>query len=232
MIKKENVELKNMFRGVGVIILYIILSVMQYQFLSIFGINYYSLSTTLKQVYLILYELGMLAIIVYIYRKDFIPDLKDFKKNCLKYIKTYFKYWVIMLFLMLTSNFIVSMFTTNSKPLNEEIILNELTKYPIYIYVVTVVAAPIIEELVFRLSFRKIFARTKILYILFSGLFFGILHVIGEDAANLLFIIPYSIPGFIFAYIYTKCNNICVPISMHMIHNLTMLLIQLIATII
>ena len=33
-----------------------------------------------------------------------------------------------------------------------------------------------------------------------------------ENLIDLLFIIPYSIPGFIFAYVYTKSKNIFIPI--------------------
>ena len=55
------------------------------------------------------------------------------------------------------------------------------------------------------------------------------MHVIGtlEHLVDLLFIIPYSIPGFIFAYIYTKCKNICVPISLQFIHNVIMMGLQI-----
>ena len=67
-----------------------------------------------------------------------------------------------------------------------------------------------------------------------SGLIFGSMHVIGNfnSLIDLLFIIPYSIPGFMFAYIYKKTNNICVPIGMHCMHNSIMILLQIIGKII
>ena len=69
----------------------------------------------------------------------------------------------------------------------------------------------------------------NILFIFFSGLIFGGMHVIGtlEHLVDLLFIIPYSIPGFVFAYVYTKSKNICVPISLHFIHNGIMMSLQI-----
>ena len=55
------------------------------------------------------------------------------------------------------------------------------------------------------------------------------MHVIStlENLVDLLFIIPYSIPGFIFAYIYSKSKNIFVPISLHFIHNGIMMSLQI-----
>ena len=135
-----------------------------------------------------------------------------------------------MLGLMILSNLIVTMFTTTEISQNQETIVSLLGEAPIYTFILTVFTAPILEELVFRLSFRKMFAHTNLLYIFFSGLFFGGMHVISSftNITDLLFIIPYSIPGFIFAYIYTKSKNICVPMSLHFIHNGIMMCLQII----
>ena len=56
------------------------------------------------------------------------------------------------------------------------------------------------------------FAKTDILFIFFSGFMFGLMHIVGNfnNITDLLFLIPYSIPGFIFAYCYKKSNNIFV----------------------
>ena len=227
MIKEKNNDLKNMLIGVGVIFLYFIFSGYVYEFIRIFGINYNDLSTTNKYIYLALYQLLMLFVITFIYRKDFISNFKDFKSNIGSYIKKYIKYWIIALILMIISNIVISNFTTTFTSENNKAIINELKVAPLYILITTVFILPILEELVFRLSLRKIFTRTNILYIVLSGIFFGFIHVIGylENMSDLLFIIPYSIPGFIFAYTHTKSNNIFVPISLHLIHNLVMIII-------
>ena len=229
MEKNKNFELKNMFIGFGVIFLYLIASALPYDFISLFGINYNNLNNIIKQIYLILYEVGLTLIIVYIYKKDFIPNFKDFIKNITKYLKKYFKYWILMLGLMVLSNMIITMFTTTQTSQNQQTIIDLLGEFPIYTLMITVIVAPILEELVFRLSFRKIFAHTNLLFIFFSGLFFGGMHVLGslENLIDLLFIIPYSIPGFIFAYLYTKSKNIFVPISLHLLHNSIMMLLQI-----
>jgi len=229
MENEKNYELKDMFLGFGVLFLYLIASAMPYDFIKLFGINYNNLSLIAKQIYLILYEVVLTLIIVYIYRKDFIPNFKDFIKNNIKYFKKYIKYWFIMLGLMISSNAIITMFTTTMTSENQQTIIDTLGKAPIYTFILTVFVAPILEELVFRLSFRKIFKHTNILFIFFSGLFFGGMHVLGtlDNPIDLLFIIPYSIPGFIFAYIYSKSKNICIPMSLHFIHNGIMMGLQI-----
>ena len=229
MEKQKNFELINMIKGFGVIFLYLIGSALVYDFIGIFGINYNDLNIIIKQIYLILYELFLTLIIVYIYRKDFIPNFKYFIKNIKHFFNKYIKYWFLMLGLMILSNSIITIFTTTMTSQNQQTIIDTLGKAPIYTLIVTVFIAPILEELVFRISFKKIFTHTNILFIIFSGLFFGGMHVIGslENLVDLLFIIPYSIPGFIFAYLYTKTNNICVPILLHFIHNGVMMALQI-----
>lgn len=229
MEKTENYDLKNMFIGFGVIFLYLICSTFIYDFIEVFGIKYSSLNNTLRAIYIISYQLILTLIIIYIYRKNFIPDFKDFKKNFKDYIDKYIKYWFLMLGLMFLSNIIITKFTTVEVAENQETIIELLKEIPIYTFVTTVLIAPFLEELVFRLSFRKIFAKTNILFIFFSGLVFGAMHVIGTctNFIDLLFIIPYSIPGFIFAYIYSKSKNICIPISLHLLHNGVMMILQL-----
>ena len=230
MIKEKNNDLKNMFIGITVIFLYLILSSMPYDFLSLFGVNLNKLSLIFKEIYLVIYEVILLAVIILIYKDEVITSFKDFKKDMLKYLKKYIKYWLVMLMLMIISNLIVTLFTTSNTPQNQKIVIDQLKLAPIYSFITVVLISPILEELVFRLSFKRIFPYTNCLYIFFSGLFFGFIHVIGslESLSDLLFIIPYSIPGFMFAYTYSKTKNICVPVSLHMIHNFVMIVFQLI----
>lgn len=229
MEKEKNYEFRDMLKGFGVLFLYLIASSFMSVVFSLFGIDIYNLNIIVRQICLIVYEITLTLIIVYIYRKNFIPDFKKFIKNNRKYFKEYFKYWIWLLILMIGSNMIVTMFTTTEVAQNQQSIVETLGIAPIYTFILTVFTAPILEELVFRLSFRKIFKHTNFLYILFSGLFFGAMHVLGSctNLTDLLFIIPYSIPGFIFAYCYTKSKNICVPISLHFIHNGVMMCLQI-----
>ena len=229
MEKQININLKCALIGAGVILFYLIAYSYPYELLKILGINYNNLNMLFKTIYLLTYEISLTLIIVYIYRKDIIPNFKEFIKNNIRYFKKYIKYWFLMLILMISSNLIVTFFTTSDIATNQETIIETLKVAPIYTFIITVFVAPILEELVFRLSFRKIFSKSNILFIFFSGFIFGGMHVISsyEQLTDLLFIIPYSLPGFIFAYVYTKSKNICIPISLHFIHNGIMMSLQI-----
>jgi len=226
--KEKKFNFKNILIGTIVILFYLFASTFVTEILNALGINYNNLSTPLKSTCLIIYQILMTLVIVYIYNKIIITDFKIFIKNNIKYFKEYIKYWFLMLILMISSNLIVTLFTSTDVANNQETIIETLKVAPVYTFIITVFVAPILEELVFRLSFRKIF-NNNILFILLSGLVFGSMHVIGtcEHLIDLLFIIPYSIPGFIFAYVYTKSKNICVPISLHFIHNGIMMSLQI-----
>ncbi len=231
--KNINIKnIKNALIGIFVIALYMFASSMPVYLLNFLGINYISLTLIQRAIYLVSYQAVLTLIIIYIYRKDFIPNLKDFIKNNIQYFKKYIKYWFYILALMFISNIIIINFTTTNISNNQTDIIATLKAAPIYTFIVTVIIAPFLEELVFRLSFRKIFAHTDTLFILVSGLVFGSMHVIGNfnNLIDLLFIIPYSIPGLIFAYIYCKSKNICVPISIHLIHNGVLMMLQILIT--
>ena len=230
MIKDENNDSKNMFKGIKILLLYLFMSVLSYLFLALFGINLDNLNPVSKQIYLILFQSVIFFIMAFSYKDDIIPNLKDFKKNFIIYFKKYFIYWVCTLALMFGSTLVISIFTKTIESGNQKIIIDEIKNMPIYAFITLLFLTPIIEELVFRLSFKKIFNKTSLLFIFFSGFTFGFMHVIGslKNLTDLLFIIPYSIPGLVFAYIYDKSDNICIPISLHIIHNVLMMIIQLI----
>ena len=226
--EKDNNEKSQIFRAIGVIILYLFGSAFTYIFIGLFGIDFEKLNNIYQQIYLIIYELLLTLLIVYIYRKDIIPSFIEFKSNFKEYVDKYIKYWFIMLGLMILSNAIITQFTTTEVSNNQTTIIELLGTYPIYTLVTTIISAPLLEELIFRLSLRKIFSNNTI-FIIISGLIFGALHVVGSfnNPIDLLFIIPYSIPGFIFALIYTKSKNIWSTIGLHCMHNTIMILLQL-----
>ena len=111
---------------------------------------------------------------------------------------------------------------------NQKYVEALLMKYPIYAIISASIIAPITEEMIFRLNFRNIF-KNNILFIIVSGLVFGLMHFTNaKSTLELLYIIPYSIPGFIFAYTLTKSDNIFVPISLHLMHNTLMIIVNFI----
>lgn len=176
--------------------------------------------TLFLEVYTILVEILTILFIFLLFKKEIVHMWKDFYENRDKYFKKYFKYWFLILVLMAFSNGIITLINKAEISNNQEAINDMFERLPIYTYILSVFLAPVIEELVFRFCFMKIF-NNKYLYIILSGVIFGLFHIIGsfESAYDFLFLVPYSIPGLIFAYILYDSKNIFNTIWLHFVHN-------------
>lgn len=222
--KKDDKELKERFisiiTGLSVMFIYFILPYFQGLPFAIMNVNVDTIPLTSKIIYLMAFSILTMALIVLIYNKKIIKDYKDMKKNNIKYFNKYIKYWLIGLFIMMTSNLIVNLLINNNLPSNEQAIRDTFNISPIYIFFQAVIYAPIVEELVFRLSIKKIFSN-KWVFVILSGLIFGSMHVFGDfnNLTDLLYIIPYSAPGIVFALMLKDSENILIPISFHLLHN-------------
>ena len=210
-----------------VLVFYIIYSSLILEILKKFDINVKNLPITLQTIILILIELSLVFFICFLYRKDLKKEFKIFKNNFLKTFLFSIKWWLLGLVLMALSNIILQLlFHATSN--NENQIQKLLGTMPIYVATVSCICAPIIEEMIFRKSLKKCF-KSPYLFIVASGLIFGLLHVLtSKNIYEFLYIIPYGLFGSVFAYIYYKTKTIFSTISIHMIHNTILIIISLI----
>ncbi len=231
--KKNDKDLKIRFKqigiGIGAMVLYFLLPYLEGVPFVIMGIDTTTLPIWVKIFYLTMYSVLTASLIMIIYNKKISKDFKDMKKNSIKYFNKYIKYWLIGLFIMMVSNLFINLIVTNDIPSNEQAIRETFNISPLYIFFSAVIYAPIVEELIFRQSIKNIF-HNKWLFIIISGLLFGSMHVFGDfkNITDLLYIIPYSTPGIIFAYMLEDSDNIYVPMSFHFIHNGILISLQFI----
>ena len=217
--------MKDKFKSIGagslVILLYFITMLYPTLPFKLLNVDFTSMPTFLKVTYAISLDIVLLFLIYLVFKKDLIKDFKDFKKNNLNYFKKYLKIWLYGLIAMYFCNLIMTIINNGNLPGNEEGVRNLLTQMPFYMFISAVVLGPTIEELIFRKGIRKILFFNDKLFIIFAGLIFGSLHVVGNINSwiDLLYIIPYSSLGVAFAYMYVKSKNIFVPIMFHTIHN-------------
>jgi len=218
--KKKQKTVNNPLLGIGIVLFYLIASQCTGILFSIYKIDYNSIPIWLRSAYSLTYQIVMLSIIILLLSSILAKNIKDLKKNHNEYFKKYFKYWFLLLGIMMLSNLLIMLFTNSDIAGNEEAIRKTFEVAPIYTFVSAVFIAPILEELVFRQGLR-LAIKDNTLFILVSGLVFGGLHVISNITGwtDLLYLIPYSTPGFIFAYLLTKTDNVLVPASMHFMHN-------------
>lgn len=225
---KRNDTIKNVIRGIGALLIFLIMPSFQTLPLDLFHIDLDYVPIFVKSLYMGIYEILMVALIALIYRDLLVEKWKDFKKNHKEYFNRYFKYWFLLLGLMMLSNLIIMLITKdNGGAENQNQIISMFAKAPIYTYIASVFLAPFLEEMVFRQSIRNMIPKWNILFILVSGFIFGGMHVLGAtDWTQWLYIIPYSIPGLVFAYVLTKTDNIFCTIGLHFVHNGVLMALQ------
>lgn len=220
-IDELKIKFKNYIYGFLSIFIYFTLINASKVPLQLLNINIKNLSNVAKSIYSCFYELMIILIIIFINFNRLKKDFIDFKNNYKEYHKKYIKIWFLGLILMILSNFIIIFISNADLATNESTIREQLILNPFYIYISGVLFAPIIEELVFRLSIRNIISNDW-LFIITSGIIFGSMHVFGSeivDLNQLLYLIPYSSFGMCFAYMLCKSKNYFVSVSFHLLHN-------------
>ncbi|MDD3341814.1 MAG: CPBP family intramembrane metalloprotease [Bacilli bacterium] len=228
MLKSLNKNyIKNASLGILAILLYFVLSSLESVPFALFGVNMDTLPTLVKVLYSILFETVLMLLIVIVLKDKLRKDFQDLKKNHQKYFSACIKYWLISVGVMMISNLFIQTIAGGGVAGNEEAIRSIFKVSPFYMFFSAVIFAPVVEELIFRQSIRNIF-KTDWLFILVSGLLFGSLHVASNFTGpmDLLYIIPYSAPGFAFAYMLKKYDNIFVSMGFHFMHNGILIALQ------
>ena len=165
-------------------------------------------------------------ILLIIYRKTVKNDFKKFIKNFGEYSDIAIKYWLLGFLAMVISNYLIVSLSPIKMANNEQGVREIINTVPYFAFFSICIFAPIAEELIFRKAFRDCL-KEKWLFILTSGIVFGLLHVIGSfnSLYDFLYVIPYSSLGIAFAYIYYKTNNIFSSIFVHCMHNTLLVLL-------
>ena len=208
-------------------LLFLGMSLFSYIPLELFHIDITHLSDNLKILYQFSCDIGFMIIIYLIYIKEINHDFKTYFHNFDNNFKKSLKYYIIGYIIMIVSNILISIFFTNAKAGNEEIVRSLIDKYPLYMFFSVSIYAPFVEEIIFRKCIYDIIYSfknnkyTKYIYIISSGLLFASMHIIdvSSNPVDYLYIIPYLGLGIAFAALYQKTVNIFSTITMHSMHN-------------
>lgn len=106
-------------------------------------------------------------------------------------------------------------------PLNQQMVENMIkSKYVVFIFLVTVIFGPFVEEAVFRKALPSLFRKWKFkpwLTVTASSVLFALMHVVvGGDVVN---IFPYLFMGIVLGITEEKTKNIFPGIFIHMLFN-------------
>ena len=192
-----------------------------------FGLNIMHIKMPTRLIFIVINDLVHVISLLLLFKKEIINGLKDFKENFDKRIGLMVTCWMVGCIVMATSSIIISLITGNDVSNNEEAVRSSINIVPLYMLFSCAIVAPILEEMTFRRSIKGLI-KNKWIFIMTSGLLFGLLHVIGSHSIlDYLYIIPYSSMGIAFAYLLSKTENITLPIMIHMVHNFILVIIQI-----
>lgn len=220
---------RKIFKNLMMFFMYFIYEIIVAFIINICNINVSEFSNIGKNIYMITIDLIYILFLLFIYRKEIVADLKDFKKNGFKYLAKYVPIYILGLIAMSLSNIILYKITDIQISNNEQLVRNYIKLFPIYMTFSCTIYAPIVEEITFRKTFRNIIDN-KYFFILVSGIMFGLVHIAGDTIGinEYLLSIPYILMGICLAYIYYKSDNIFTTITIHSMHNLILLILQFI----
>ena len=213
------------------LLLFLFQSLFQLIPIKLFNLNIDELSNIDKILLLTFSNLCTLVIVVLIYRKIIKKDLKDIKNTNKKdfYKNSIFclKYWVLNLLIMYIFIYILRLLGINDS-INNSNVKSLIKANPLIMGLNIIFISTVIEEIIFRLSFKTVF-KEKIPFILISGIIFGGLHVLSINSLiELIYLIPYCTSGIILSYIYYETDNIFYSYFVHAFHNLILLIPELI----
>ena len=218
--------MKKISKNLLIFISYFIYSIFFKVLLYAFNINYNALSINQRVIFTIITSIIYMVGVTFIYRKELKEEIKDFKTNFKTHLSKNILIYLMGILLMSGLNIAISKITNQTLSGNEAQIREYIKNFPIYMIFSSVIFSPYIEELIFRKSLKHVF-KYKYLFIILSGIIFGLAHVSDPSSmTELLYAIPYMVMGIVFSVIYSRTNNIFTTITFHFCHNLILLIIQ------
>ena len=131
---------------------------------------------------------------------------------------------IIVLFLVLSfiSN-IILVNLLNQEASNQEIAVSMLKSFPLLGIPAICLFAPFVEEIIYRLPYKK-----NWLSIIISTIVFTFAHISNFSLIQILFFIPYLFLSISFSFAYFKNENIILSTTTHILNNLISVVLLLI----
>jgi len=161
-----------------------------------------------------------LFVIIYIYKDILSKYYNNLKKNFKSNIINSIMIFAIGLFLYILFN---TLFSVLNVPVlsSQNSRIEIFKKVPIMFVLNTLFYYPVIEEIVFKMSFKEIL-KNKWYFIIVTGLLNAFFQIVFSMAniTDLLYLLPYTIFFGSLSYIYYKTDNIMYPIIIRICYNL------------
>ena len=209
VLKKENVNTKKIALAVILILVYF-----SYFILG----NLIHVNENIAPYIAISFYLLMIVLSIIFFKDLLDNNFKMFRTNFKAYYQNLIGkvgiYYLVYLGVAMVVAFILRDATSANQQAGEEL--------PILLSVpLAILYAPLVEETIFRGCIRRFIKNDKV-FIIVSGIAFGLVHTIFSESSILTAIIqaiPYATMGGFLAYLYVKTNNICTNMAFHAFHN-------------
>lgn len=186
-------------------------------------------NAALNVTYQILVYLFLMLFSIFVFRKTFTRDFRELSKNFKGYAVLSLKYWGMMYLTLVVIGIIKVLVLGTNLVTSNEAILNSLPLW--FVAPISVIYAPLVEESVFRGSFRR-FIKNDVVFIVVSGLLFGLLHTLSETEL-LPFVINtllYGAMGAWLAAAYVKTNNMASNMLVHFYQNAFSVIVMILSS--
>lgn len=217
---KGNLSIKSLAKTAITLSLFFCSSLFQLIPITLFSLTSSNVTPQIETYLTCFSDIALVIILGFMYFDELKAGILKAKKNFNQFFDQNFKIWMIGFIGMMVSNLLIHLFAPSAVAGNENTVQGMIDISPLVMLLTAGVLAPIIEELTFRQAFKDCISN-KTIFILTSGVIFGLLHVVFayQSWIDFLYAIPYSCLGVAFAYMVSKDDNIFSSIFMHFLHN-------------
>lgn len=185
----------------------------------------YKIARNWAVAYIICY-LIMIILLGKWFKRDLIDNAKSFKEDLKNNWLNILIMTIIFTILLYISNYIIVKYM-NGLASNEIMARNQLDYSPILMGINLVLLAPIVEEIIYRLPYRRINKHKLLNYFVYSFVF-ALAHIaVINGLKELLYLIPYSFLSLSIGYSFYKTDNIYMSMIVHILNNFINVMILL-----
>lgn len=214
MLKKNS----NVLISILVLLLYFIWP----YFINVLLSSIFGLTGTVLLAFTLVMNFALLFIIIYIYKDSLKRELLTFKKGLPKILGTGFIIFLIGFGLYGIFNSLICELFPSISNVNYDAMSKMFTETPLLLFISTIFYYPVIEELVFKKTFKDII-KNKWVFIISTGVLNALFEVLLTNSGSgvgLMFLIPISLFYMSFSYMYYKTDSIVTPIIFRMFYNI------------
>lgn len=180
-----------------------------------------AIAYSITRIWSIAYVIGYIVMFIILF-KSFKDELKDSVKTFKSDLKNNWRNMLIITILLTIALYISNYLIINyvgGLAENEVISRNQLMSSPVVMGIVLVVLGPIVEEMIYRLPYKRVEKHKLLNYFIYS-LLFALAHIAFTNGIKeLIYLVPYMFLSLSIGYSFYKTENIYMSMVVHILNN-------------